>query len=150
MLVGSKTEKPQVVIDTNVFVSGLNFRGRPREVLDLVWRGEIEVHVSPFILRELEETLEEDFGWNTERVERTTERIKKETTQVQPKTKISVIKEKETDNRILERGIEGKAQYIISGDKRHLLPLKEYKDIKILSPAQFLKIISQEVSSGGF
>ncbi|RLE06552.1 hypothetical protein DRZ78_04515, partial [Candidatus Aerophobetes bacterium] len=69
---------------------------------------------------------------------------------VQPKTKISAIKQKEDDNRILECGVEGKAQYIISGDKRHLLPLKEYQGIKIISPAQFLKIISWEVSSGSF
>ena len=46
--------KPKVVIDTNVFVSGLTFKGKPREVLDLVWRGDIEAFISPFILRELE------------------------------------------------------------------------------------------------
>lgn len=150
MPIGNKTQKPQVVIDTNVFVSGLNFRGRPREVLDLAWRKQIEVYISPFILEELKRVLEEDFGWNKERIERTIERIKEETVQVQPKIKISAIKEKEADNRILECSIEGKAEYIISGDRRHLLPLKEYKGIKILSPAQFLRSISQEASSGSF
>ncbi|MCD6574935.1 putative toxin-antitoxin system toxin component, PIN family [Candidatus Aerophobetes bacterium] len=145
----SKT-RPKVVIDTNVFVSGLTFKGKPRRVLDLIWKGEIEVCVSSFILKELKETLEKDFAWEGERIEETIERIKRETLQVQPKTKISVIKEKESDNRILECGVEGKAQYIISGDKRHLLPLKEYQGIKIISPAQFLRIISQEASSGGF
>ena len=145
----SKT-RPKVVIDTNVFVSGLTFKGKPRRVLDLIWKGEIEVCVSSFILKELKETLEKDFAWERERIEETIERIKRETLQVQPKTKISVIKEKESDNRILECGVEGKAQYIISGDKRHLLPLKEYQGIKIISPAQFLRIISQEASSGGF
>jgi len=45
--------KPKVVIDTNVFVSGLTFKGKPREVLDLVWRGDIEAYISPFILKEL-------------------------------------------------------------------------------------------------
>lgn len=145
----SKT-KPKVVIDTNVFVSGLTFKGKPRRVLDLIWKGEIEVCVSSFILKELKETLEKDFAWERERIEETIERIKRGTLQVQPKIKISVIKEKESDNRILECGVEGKAQYIISGDKRHLLPLKEYQGIKIISPAQFLRIISREASSGGF
>jgi len=46
---------------------------------------------------------------------------------------------------ILECAVERKAQYIISGDKRYLLPLKEYQGIKILSPVNglaygFLKI----------
>jgi len=80
----SKT-KPKVVIDTNVFVSGLTFKGKPRRVLDLIWKGEIEVCVSSFILKELKETLEEDFAWERERIEETIERIKKETLQVQIK-----------------------------------------------------------------
>jgi len=149
MLAESKT-KPKVVIDTNVFVSGLTFKGKPRGVLDLIWKGGIEVYVSPFILKELEETLEEDFGWGRERIEAALNRIKGKAIQVQPKTKISVIKQKEDDNRILECAVEGKAQYIVSGDKRHLLPLKEYKGIKILSPAEFLRIISQEALPGVF
>ena len=144
MPIGNKTEKPKVVIDTNVFVSGLNFRGRPREVLDLARRKEIEVYISLFILKELERVLEEDFGWSKEQLEGTIERIKGETTETQPKTKISVIKKKDSDNRILECAVEGKVQYIVSGDKRHLLPLGEYRGIKILSPAEFLKLIERK------
>ena len=60
--------KPKVVIDTNVFVSGLNFKGKPREVLDLVWRGDIEACISSFILKELEETLKKDFGWDRDQI----------------------------------------------------------------------------------
>jgi len=40
------------------------------------------------------------------------ERIKDRTIKVQPKVKISVIKEKDDDNRILECAVEGKTQYI--------------------------------------
>jgi len=45
------------------------------------------------------------------------------------------------------RGCRYKVKYIASGDK-HLLTLREYKSIKILSLAEFLRVISQEVSSG--
>ncbi len=41
MLIESK--KPRVVIDTNIFVSGLNFGGKPGEVLELFVRGDIDV-----------------------------------------------------------------------------------------------------------
>lgn len=136
----SKT-KPKVVVDTNVFVSGLTFTGKPREVLDLVWRGDIEAYISSFILGELEEILKKDFHWNKDQIVYTIEKIKKKTILVLPKNKVSVIKEKDSDNRILECAIEGKVQCIISGDKKHLLPLKEYQGIKILSPAEFLKIL---------
>ncbi|MBM4308863.1 MAG: putative toxin-antitoxin system toxin component, PIN family [Deltaproteobacteria bacterium] len=55
MLIESK--RPRVVIDTNVFVSGLNFAGKPDEVLELLIRGEIDVIISPFILSEIERIL---------------------------------------------------------------------------------------------
>ena len=141
MFTEDKTKKPKVVIDTNVFVSGLNFKGKPREILDLIWKEEIKVCISLFILRELEKVLEEVFGWDKERIGSTVERIKDKTIEVQPKVKISVIREKNDDNRILECAVEGKAQYIVSGDKHHLLPLKEYQGINILSPAEFLEIM---------
>lgn len=139
MLAESKS-KPKVVIDTNVFVSGLTFKGKPREVLDLIWRGDIEACISFFILKELEETLKKDFSWDRDQIKYTVEKIKAKTILVQPKNRVSVIKENDDDNRILECAIEGRVQYLISGDRKHLLPLKEYDRIKILSPAEFLKL----------
>ena len=133
--------KPKVVIDTNVFVSGLTFKGKPREVLDLVWRGDIESYISPFILKELEETLRKDFSWDRDQIKHTIEKIKARTILIQPKNKVSVIKENADDNHILECAIEGKVQYLISGDRKHLLPLKEYQGTKIISPSDFLKLL---------
>jgi len=133
--------KPKVVIDTNVFVSGLTFKGKPREVLDLIWRGDIEACISSFIFKELEETLKKDFSWDRDQIKHTIEKIKAKTILIQPKNKVSVIKENDDDNRILEFAIEGRVQYLISGDRKHLLPLKEYQGTKILSPAEFLKVL---------
>jgi putative PIN family toxin of toxin-antitoxin system len=133
--------KPKVVIDTNVFASGLTFKGKPREVLDLVWREDIEAFISPFILKELEETLKKDFGWGKDQIKHTIEKIQAKTILIHPKNRVSVIKEKDDDNRILECAIEGKVQYLISGDRKHLLPLKEYQKTKIISPAEFLKLL---------
>jgi putative PIN family toxin of toxin-antitoxin system len=133
--------KPKVVIDTNIFVSGLTFKGKPREVLDLVWRGDIEAYISLFILRELEETLRKDFSWDRDQSKNTIEKIRAKAILVHPKNKVSVIKEKDDDNRILECAIEGRAQYLISGDRKHLLPVKEYQGIKILSPTEFLRLL---------
>jgi putative PIN family toxin of toxin-antitoxin system len=133
--------KLKVVIDTNVFVSGLTFKGKPREVLDLIWKGDIEACISSFILKELEETLRKDFSWDRDQIKHTIEKIKAKTILIQPKNKVSVIKKNDDDNRILECAIEGKVQYLISGDRKHLLPLKEYQGTKILSPSDFLKLL---------
>ncbi len=141
MPVVDRLQRPKVVIDTNVFVSGLNFSGRPREVLELMRKGRIEVIVSSFILKELREVLRKDFGWGEERVRDTIRLIEIQTSKVDPKTRLSIIKEKDSDNRILECALEGKVQYIVSGDKRHILPLKKFQGIEILSPADFLEIL---------
>jgi predicted nucleic acid-binding protein len=42
--------------------------------------------------------------------------------------------------KILECALEAQASFIISGDK-HLLEIKEYKGIKIISPKEFLNEI---------
>ncbi|OGC47994.1 putative toxin-antitoxin system toxin component, PIN family [candidate division WWE3 bacterium RIFCSPHIGHO2_01_FULL_35_17] len=51
---------------------------------------------------------------------------------------ISVIKDDPSDNNILSAALVTKSEFIISGD-RHLLSLKKFVDIPILSPQQFLK-----------
>jgi len=140
MLIENK--KSKVVIDTNVFISGLNFAGKPNEVLELFIKGEIEVYISPFILKELERILRKKFEWNEKQLQKILNKIKKKAVIVQAETKISIIKAKEDDNRILECGVDGKVQYIISGDKRHILPLKNFRGIKILSPSEFLGLLN--------
>lgn len=133
-----KILKPTVVLDTNVFISALNFKGKPREILDLIRMGEMKLYTSPFILDETKRILRDKFDWATRETKNAIARIRDRAVEVQPKLKISIIKEKDDDNRILECAVEGKVQYLISGDTHHILPLKKYQGIKILSPAQFL------------
>jgi uncharacterized protein len=136
-----ESKKLKAVIDTNIFISALNFSGKPEKVLDLLMDEKIDVYISPFILKELENVLSRKFKWDHERIVKALQLIKAKTTQVFPKSHISAIKDKDADNRIIECAIQGQVDYIISGDKRHLLPLKEYKDIKIVTPDNFLKLL---------
>ena len=57
---------------------------------------------------------------------------------ITPKKQLAIIKDDPPDNRIIECALEGKADFIISGD-HHLLDLKQYKGIKIITPSDFLK-----------
>jgi len=61
---------------------------------------------------------------------------------VTPKENIEVIKEDPEDNKFLGCAVAGKADYIVSGD-RHLLELKEYRDIKIVTASELLEILSE-------
>ncbi len=132
--------KPRVVIDTNVIVSGLHFGGKPREVLDLFRNEIIEVCLSPFILKELRVVLKKDFEWDDLAIREVLAELETKAILIKPKIKLAVIKGKENDNRIIECAQEGAAKFIISGDKRHILPLKRFRGIRILTPGEFLKL----------
>ena len=135
----AENKKVRVVIDTNVYISGLTFTGKPNEVLELMIKEKIEVYISPFILGEIETILKKTFGWDEEQVKKALNQIKRKATQIRPKDKVSIVKQKDSDNRIIECAIEAKAQYLVSGDTKHLLPLKQYRGIEIISPAKFLE-----------
>jgi len=44
------------------------------------------------------------------------------------------------DDKFLAAALEARAAYIVSGDK-HLLALKAYKGVRIITPAQFLRVL---------
>jgi predicted nucleic acid-binding protein len=44
------------------------------------------------------------------------------------------------DNRILECVAAAQAEFLVTGDKEHLLPLGSYRGTKIVTPAQFLDL----------
>ncbi len=131
----------KIVLDTNVYISGILFKGKPREILNLARKEKIEILISEKIIDEIERVLRLKFKRTTFEIFLILTGIRNITTFVSPISKISKIKEDEPDNRVLECGVEGKANYIVSGDK-HLLELKEYQGIKILSPAEFFKASS--------
>jgi predicted nucleic acid-binding protein len=55
---------------------------------------------------------------------------------VKPRQRLGVLDD-EPDNRILECAVEGKADYIVSGD-HHLLRLKRFGSIAILGASELL------------
>ena len=59
---------------------------------------------------------------------------------IEPTSKIEVIKEDLDDNKFIEVAVDGKADLIVSQD-RHLLNLKEYNNIKIISPEEAVSLI---------
>jgi putative PIN family toxin of toxin-antitoxin system len=130
----------KVVLDTNVIVSTLLFGGNPDKILNLANESVIKLIISPFILEETARVLQKRFNWVEIEIQAVLAAIQEITVVVQPKIKLSIIKEKDSDNRILECAVSGKTDFIVSGDTKHILPLKKYQGIKILSPAEFLAL----------
>jgi len=132
----------KVVLDINVYISAILFGGKPEKIRKLSKEGKVELLISEAIIAEITEILRKKFNWENRQISQTIDEIREAATLIIPYKNISVIKEDNDDNRILECAIEGRAQYIVSGDEHHILPLKHYQGIKILSPDEFLKEIS--------
>jgi predicted nucleic acid-binding protein len=43
------------------------------------------------------------------------------------------------DEMVLECGLAAEADFVVSGDKKHLLALRQFRNIPIVSPAEFLR-----------
>jgi len=138
MNIVKKKPELKVVLDTNIYISAILFGGDPERIRKLSKEKELEILISEAIIAEIAEVLRKKFNWKSWQISQIIDEIRESATLVIPNQTLSITKGDEDDNRILECAVEGKVQYIVSGDKQHLLPLKEYQGVKILSPAEFL------------
>ena len=134
-------KKIRAVLDTNIIVSAVIYKGKPREVLELAFVESIKAFISPTLLAELTETLTKKFSLSSEEIDLTEQEIKDVFEIVYPTITLHIQKD-EDDNRVLEAAVESKCQYIITGDKE-LLGLGSYQKIKILTASQFLDVIKE-------
>ena len=128
----------RVVLDANVIVSGLNFPGNERIVLDLARRGRFELCFSPFIPEETAGVLTAKFGWEDDMAVHALDILRGAATVIEPARLPNVIEGNEADNRILECAVEASADYLVTGDRRHLLPLKQRMGVAIVNAPTFL------------
>lgn len=127
----------KVVLDTNVYISAALFGRRSEEILQLATVGKIELVVSPSLLGELSDKLESKFKWSEKQIRFFVGTIKMVAEIVEPEEAIHAVEDDPDDDKVLECAVAGSVDIIVSGDK-HLLKMKEYRGIMIISPAGFL------------
>lgn len=138
----------KVVLDTNIFVSGiLNSKGAPGQVLKAWQENKFVLTTSKPIIKEIKQVL------NSAKIQEflIKHKVVKEDLNdffstlsfnalvVKPSFKLDIIKEDPADNKFLECALMVKAEYIVSGDK-HLLKLKMYENIKIISAYELINL----------
>jgi putative PIN family toxin of toxin-antitoxin system len=133
---------PRIVVDTNIYISALNFAGTADEVLALGRAGLIEICISPAILDEICGVLARKFGWSAGRVREARAAITRFTRRVHPRESLSVVRRDEADNRILECALAAGADTIVTGD-RHLLALGRFRGCQITTPRDFLDAMTR-------
>ncbi|NOZ59225.1 MAG: putative toxin-antitoxin system toxin component, PIN family, partial [Euryarchaeota archaeon] len=118
--------------------------GNPYRILRLAIQGKIRLLISEEIIEEVREVLtrEEKFELTEEEIETYCTLLRYHAELVNPSKTLRVITKDPDDNKFLECAVEGKADCIVSGDS-HLLELGEYRGIRMLTPAELIKLISE-------
>lgn len=117
-------------------MSALLFGGIPGEAFDKVRSKRLVLLTSALILTELARLLKTKFQWEDADIADLIRSIGYNAELIKPGRRVRIIKD-EPDNRVLECAVEGRADFIVSGDK-HLLMLKEYKSIPVVRAAELI------------
>ena len=132
-----------IVADTNVVVSALLYGGIPGKILDMSRMRAIVLCFTAEMLYEVHHVLmrpkfEERRAALPFPIEDVVNETYRDGLLVIPERMQPVIKQVPPDDMFLACALAAHAQYIISGDK-HLLDLKNFRGIPIVTPRQFLK-----------
>lgn len=129
----------KIVCDTNVLISATIFPGgSPEELVDLARAKEVTLCISPDIITEFKKVLLVKFRHTEAEADDRVQRLTQISEMVYPKERVDLIKRKQSDNRILECAIESAADFLVTGDKRDILPLKIIEKTRIVTVSEFL------------
>jgi putative PIN family toxin of toxin-antitoxin system len=130
----------RVVLDTNVILSGFLLpESNPGKILRLAAEGRFVLVLSPDILAEVERVFLKKFRYSAADAAKAKASLELIGELVSPTSLIELISKDPSDNRILECALDGLADVIVSGDKKHLLSLGTFRQRPLLSPADFLR-----------
>ena len=136
----------RIILDTNVFVSGIFFTGPPSQILQ-AWRdGKVQLLVSSSILEEYHRVgIELASQFQDVDLTPFLDLLTVQAEIILAPTLPPIIQGDPSDDKFLEAAVAGKATHIISGDK-HLLKLSEFQGIEILKPKDFIQRYLKDIT----
>lgn len=131
-----------IVLDTNVYISGILFGGISRDILNKIIEGKITLYISDEIFGEIKDVLSrKKFDFPPEIVHHIINEIESISELIYPTVFYNIVVKDKDDNIIFDCAVEAKADFIVTGDKI-LQEIKSFKGIEILSPRDFLDRIN--------
>lgn len=137
----------RIVLDTNVVVSAILWRGTPHRLLAAIGQHTgIQINSSPELIRELADVLGRPaVGKQLQTIGRTASALVADYVQalelVEPVSVPSVVPDDADDDHVIAAAVAAKADVIVSGDS-HLLALKTVGRIEIVTPAEAIRRIT--------
>lgn len=141
----------RAVLDSSVLVSAfLKPTGTSATLLAQAGQGAFLLCLSPAIVAETANSLRRErhrrrLGYGPEKVARYCELLGQAAERIEGDLPaIRAVPEDPDDDVIVASAVAARAQYLVTGDRRHLLPLKSYQDIKIVSVVKFLAVLGEQ------
>ena len=135
----------KVVFDTNVVASASFWRGAPFDCLAAWAQGRCVAVVSSNLLAEYHETIEElRLDYPSRKCVEWVAALTQSAELVFPTDRATGATPDPDDEMILECAVAAEADFIVTGDKKHLLPLRQFQGIPIVAPADFLRRLTAE------
>lgn len=129
---------PVVVFDTSVLLSAVGWRGKPFECLELARSGAIRGIICREILDELSARLVSKLDFTAEQAADTIADLLGYLGMVIITGDLHVVPADPKDDMVIECAVVAGADYVVSGDRRHLLVMDSYESIRIVSPGFLL------------
>lgn len=133
----------RVVFDTNILLSAIGWSGKPYYCLELARFGTIEGITCWELIEELAEKLRTKLKFSDSQIIDIIADLLTFLKLVRITNSLKVVTNDPADDKVLECAIVSEAKYIITGDRRHLLPMKNYKGIFIVSANEFIELMSK-------
>ncbi len=138
----------RIVLDTNVVLSALLWRGTPHHLLATIGqRSSIQLYSSTALLEELADVLTRPSA--TKRlalIGRPARQVVADFVEaielVEPASVPRVVAGDVDDDQVIAAAIAARADLIVSGDRKHLLPLGSHQGIDIVDAAEAVRRIA--------
>ncbi len=131
------------VFDTSILFSAVGWKGKPFECLEMARAGSVDGVTCREILQELAEKLEIKLLFTAEQVVETLADLMTFLRVVSIPGVLKAVVADPDDDKVLECAEIALATHVVTGDRRHLLPMGTFKGILIVTAADFLAIASK-------
>jgi putative PIN family toxin of toxin-antitoxin system len=133
----------RVVFDTNVWISGLLWRGKPYQCLLLARANVVQLVHCSSMMAELAQKLRQPFGFTENRLQAALYDYRRISHRVEVTGDLHIVGDDPDDDKFVECALVAGASLIVSGD-HHLLGLGEYQGVLVLSPAEFVAQFTEQ------
>lgn len=143
-MASSGTRPLRLVLDTNVVVAGLLWDGPPRRLLQAAVDGEVELFSRPMLLDELVQTLGytrfarriESFGTSIAALGAQYTAL---VNLAMPTSVPRVVDNDADDDHVIAAAVAAAAELIVTGDRKHLLPIGVHQSIAIVTAREVVE-----------